>query len=809
MSHTAMNFARVVTATVWLAATAFAAGIPVISSFQASPTQIPSGQQSTLSWSVSGATSVKIDPAIGTVTGTSVKVQPTATTTYTLTATNSAGVRTATVAVTVVVPPVISSFTASPTVIASGQSSTLNWAVSGASSLRIDPAIGTLTGTSLKVSPKVNTIYTLTATNAAGSRTATVTVSIGTPPVIVSFAATPSLLTAGSASTLKWTVNGAASLKIDPGVGVVTGTTVQVRPTANTTYTLTATNAYGSATSTATIVAGAAPVINSFTASPAKVAVGQNTTLSWSVSGSPALMLNPGIGPVSGTSATVKMGTSTTFTLTATNAFGKATANVTVAAGSLPVINSFWTNPNMSAGPGVPTTLTWTTTGASTVSIDNGVGKVSGSSVSVSPSGPTTYTMTASNDMGSATAKVSVSYMPLTRVNSQLYNSEHALFIIPNPGQVTWSGAASWNSVYSQANIDSYLATLKATFPDDYFFVVLAANNLLPNRVPDVFTYRHVADGIGMNSVTGVGVPNICRYNIGGGTVIPGSFGVLDHEIGHNWGVFIGTPMGGPHWLSNSTVNGQMATMYSDDGYVTDKQISGDPIKGFSWTAIDNLAKNESELFAPQDLYAMGLNESFPDTYVLTSPVYKPDHSMGYSAVAKYDQSWVELKNGVRNPDYRSSPKRFRIAVVYIARDSAEVLTAYQQIERSITQFSTAEQLDRQLYRFQVPFLVETSFRASVDARLADLDGNHTPTLSLDNGAYFVSGDGTASVPFTAADADGPAPTVSCVPVAANCSVSGNRVALSGLSSGARFFTIKAQDAGGKKTFAHFVIDVH
>jgi hypothetical protein len=31
---------------------------------------------------------------------------------------------------------------------------------------------------------------------------------------------------------------------------------------------------------------------------------------------------------------------------------------------------------------------------------------------------------------------------------------------------------------------------------------------------------------------------------------------------------------------------------------------------------------------------------------------------------------------------------------------------------------------------------------------------------------------------------------------------------LTGLASGTHFLTIKAQDAGGKKTFAHFVVDV-
>jgi hypothetical protein len=95
-----------------------------------------------------------------------------------------------------------------------------------------------------------------------------------------------------------------------------------------------------------------------------------------------------------------------------------------------------------------------------------------------------------------------------------------------------------------------------------------------------------------------------------------------------------------------------------------------------------------------------------------------------------------------------------------------------------------------------------------VDARLADLDGNRTPTLGLTGSADITSSDGSATVPFTAADPDGAVPTVSCVPVSANCSISGKNVVIKGLPSGVHFFTIKAEDSGGKKAFAHFVVEV-
>src|SRR5215469_818697 len=69
--------------------------------------------------------------------------------------------------------------------------------------------------------------------------------SVGQPPVIASFAASPSWMTTGQTATLKWTVTGATSLTIDP-IGAVSGTSTQVTATSDTSYVLTATNQYGS-----------------------------------------------------------------------------------------------------------------------------------------------------------------------------------------------------------------------------------------------------------------------------------------------------------------------------------------------------------------------------------------------------------------------------------------------------------------------------------------------------------------------------------------------------------------------------------
>jgi hypothetical protein len=394
----------------------------------------------------------------------------------------------------------------------------------------------------------------------------------------------------------------------------------------------------------------------------------------------------------------------------------------------------------------------------------------------------------------------------LNTINESLYNTEHSIFIIPTPGQVTWTGSASWDSVYSTANIDSYVNTLKSAFPNDYFFITITAKDLQPNRVPNVLTYRSIASGIGQDSLTNPTLSNICRYNTEG-PVSDSVYAVLDHEIGHNWGVFIGSELGTGHWLPNANSEGLMADIYSEDNFETIKRITGNPTSGFTWTSQSNASANEIDIFSDRDLYLQGLNSTFPTLHVLSSPVYNSNNTVSYSALNSYDQTWVETRNGVRSPNYRNSEKQFRIGFIYVARDFAEIQEVYQAIERSIRHFSYAETIDTNNYRFQTPFTVATKYRASVNSRLTNLDGNTAPSITIVGSNYASTTNGSASFSFTATDS-GETPVVSCVPSSNICSISGNTILLSNLTSGANFFTVKAEDSQGKKAFAHVVVDV-
>ena len=78
---------------------------------------------------------------------------------------------------------VINSFTAEPSTIVRGESSTLRWSVSNATEVTIDNGIGTVPATgSRQVSPGQNTTYRMTAKGPGGDAIAAVTVAITTPP---------------------------------------------------------------------------------------------------------------------------------------------------------------------------------------------------------------------------------------------------------------------------------------------------------------------------------------------------------------------------------------------------------------------------------------------------------------------------------------------------------------------------------------------------------------------------------------------------------------------------------------------------
>jgi hypothetical protein len=172
---------------------------PVIKYFEAAPVRIGLKDNSTLRWYVTGATVVSIDQEIGSVNSDGKRViSPKISTRYTLMATNAGGSTSATADI-IVVPisntglPRINSFAANPGTIASGSFSTLNWNVANADMVQINPGSGIFDAIgNTRVSPKVTTMYTLTAYNSVGMVVGTTQLLVepeagaGKPDIVVS-----------------------------------------------------------------------------------------------------------------------------------------------------------------------------------------------------------------------------------------------------------------------------------------------------------------------------------------------------------------------------------------------------------------------------------------------------------------------------------------------------------------------------------------------------------------------------------------------------------------------------------------------
>jgi hypothetical protein len=89
--------------------------------------------------------------------------------------------------------------------------------------------------------------------------------------------------------------------------------------------------ALGTVYTSANVPQGSAPVIASFAASTANpVSRGTAVTLTWNATNASYFIVSPQIGAIRGTTIVVAPSETTTYTLYATNQFGRSTATLTV-----------------------------------------------------------------------------------------------------------------------------------------------------------------------------------------------------------------------------------------------------------------------------------------------------------------------------------------------------------------------------------------------------------------------------------------------------------------------------------------------
>ncbi len=374
---------------------------------------ICTGTSTTLN--ATGATSYTWSP--GSQTSSSITINPSSTTTYTVTGTTAGCSASDAVTVTVTsgaainAGPDVTICPGSPTTLSANGGVTYSW----------NNGLGI--GNNLSVSPASTTTYTVTGTDAGGC--------VGTDNITVNLAALPTV-NAGPDQTIctgsSVTLSGSGANTYSWNNGVVNG--VAFTPVSTTTYTLTGTSLQGCTNTdqvTVTISSGitvnAGPDVTICSGTSTTLTASGATTYSWSPGGQTTA------------SITINPSSTTTYTVTGTSAGCTASDNVTVTITSGAPINA---GPDVSICTGGSTTLA--ASGGVTYAWDNGLG--SGNNLSVSPASTTTYTVTGTDAGGCVgTDNLVVTVNSLPSVNAGLDQT-----ICPGTSiTLTGSGASTYS----------------------------------------------------------------------------------------------------------------------------------------------------------------------------------------------------------------------------------------------------------------------------------------------------------------------------------------------------------------------------
>lgn len=159
--------------------------------------------------------------------------------------------------------PIVADFAASEEVVAGGSPVELSWSSDpGNDALAIDSGVGDVSGLSMiTVNPTVTTTYTITGNRGADTLQRKVTVLVDSAPLLNSFTnAGSETILAGQSTLVRWSVFGEVSLSIN-GADVTGQEFIDLSPTETTTFTLTATNPFGTTTKelTVTVLDGSVP----------------------------------------------------------------------------------------------------------------------------------------------------------------------------------------------------------------------------------------------------------------------------------------------------------------------------------------------------------------------------------------------------------------------------------------------------------------------------------------------------------------------------------------------------------------------
>ncbi|MEP7312887.1 MAG: PQQ-dependent sugar dehydrogenase [Pseudomonadota bacterium] len=232
---------------------------------------------------------------------------------------------------------------------------------------------------------------------------------------ICGLSASPASIVQGSSSSLSWSTGNATALSITPGIGAVpvAGGASNVTPTTTTTYTGAVSGPGGVASCSTTIVVTPPPPPPLPTCTlagvPASIIEGNSATLSWTSNNASSLSINQGIGsvtPVAAGSQNVTPAATLTYTGTVAGPGGGGSCSTTLVVTPPPPpqpASCTLTVAPTSITQGSSATLSWTTSSATGLTINQGIGSVTplaAGSRTVTPAATLTYTGSVTGTVG-------------------------------------------------------------------------------------------------------------------------------------------------------------------------------------------------------------------------------------------------------------------------------------------------------------------------------------------------------------------------------------------------------------------------
>jgi carbon monoxide dehydrogenase subunit G len=206
-----------------------------------------------------------------------------------------------------------------------------------------------------------------------------------------------------------------------------------------------------------------------FSASPSTIALGAQTTLSWSTSNSTTVSISPAVGTVSANgSTTVSPTTNTSYTISATGADGKtvtAVATVTVTGAAIPQIVAFTATPQ-TVSSGQSTQICWQVTGATSISIAPSVGTnlAANACSTVTPSATTTYTLTATNAVGQVQGNLTVN---VGSVQILSFQATPGTVNYGQPTVLSWTTVNATSVVLTAADLPAMTLPVNGSYTDN------------------------------------------------------------------------------------------------------------------------------------------------------------------------------------------------------------------------------------------------------------------------------------------------------------------------------------------------------